>query len=70
MIYATDVASDYSDLINHVQRHTKCSLQTCLRRKGDAISCRYKAPWTTEEKSELTLTDKAKPKHTAAHNDD
>ncbi|XP_059064840.1 uncharacterized protein LOC131856900 [Cryptomeria japonica] len=70
MIVSSDPFIDYCYLANRVQRHTKCTIQTCLRRKGTSLQCRYKAPWNITEKSSLSNDDNGQPKHTPARNDD
>lgn len=70
MIMTTNPSTDYSELVNCVQRHTKCTLQTCLSKKGTSLVCRYKAPWNMQDKSILSNDDNGQPKHTHARNDD
>ncbi|XP_057822399.1 uncharacterized protein LOC131034819 [Cryptomeria japonica] len=70
MIQSSDASNDYCELVNSVQRHTKCTAQSCLRRKGTTLLCRYKAPWTIQEKSTLSNVENGQPKHTPARNDD
>ncbi|XP_059068275.1 uncharacterized protein LOC131047632 [Cryptomeria japonica] len=70
MIQSSDASNDYCELVNSVQRHTKCTAQSCLRRKGTTLLCRYKAPWTIQEKSTLSNVENGQPKHTSARNDD
>ncbi|XP_057838404.2 uncharacterized protein LOC131048470 [Cryptomeria japonica] len=70
MIVSSDPFIDYCDLANRVQRHTKCTIQTCLRRKGTSLQCRYKAPWNITKKLSLSNDDNGQPKHTPARNDD
>ncbi|XP_059064231.1 uncharacterized protein LOC131856450 [Cryptomeria japonica] len=70
MIVSSDPFIDYCDLANRVQRHTKCTIQTCLRRKGTSLQCHYKAPWNITKKSSLSNDDNGQPKHTPARNDD
>ena len=41
-----DLDDDYGDLINCVQRHTKCSTAYCLRKKSNGEQyCRFKFPF-------------------------
>ncbi|XP_057840719.2 uncharacterized protein LOC131050534 [Cryptomeria japonica] len=70
MIVSSDPSIDYCELANHVQRHTKCTIQTCLRRKGTSLVCHYKAPWSIKEKSSLSNDANGQPPHTPARNDD
>ena len=44
-IFSSNPHDDYEHLLNLVQRHTKCSVDSCLRKKGSILSCRYNAPW-------------------------
>lgn len=46
---------DFEQLLNTVQRHTKCSQYTFLRRKGHQLQSRYKAPWNTQPSSTLVI---------------
>ncbi|KAK3907153.1 ATP-dependent DNA helicase [Frankliniella fusca] len=59
-----DLDLDLSQLINHVQRHTKCSRAHCLRQVGNtkSLKCRYKFPKellseTTIEKQDGKIVD-------------
>lgn len=69
-ILQTEPISDYNELINFVERHTKCTPQTCLRKVGPDVECRYKAPWSLQEISTLEIDANGQPKHTPARNDD
>ena len=42
-----DVQSDYVDLLNMVQRHTRCSTNYCLRKKSSEseLKCRFHFPF-------------------------
>jgi len=40
-----ELESDYIDLANCVQRHTKCSSAYCLRKTNDKQECRFKFPY-------------------------
>ena len=55
--------NDYIELLNHVQRHTKCTPQTCLQRKQTTMVCRYKAPWALQEKSNSSFAENGEPKY-------
>lgn len=52
-----DLDEDYSNLINTVQRHTRCSTAYCLRRKpGEPdLKCRFKYPQPTQSNSTITF---------------
>ena len=41
-----DIESDYCDLLNMVQRHTRCSTGYCLRKQGEKedLKCRFNFP--------------------------
>ena len=62
--------NDYNELINYVEHHSKCSVFTCLHKKGLANECRYKVPWTLQLTSILELDDNGNPKFVAIQNDD
>ena len=38
-IFTTVHVHDYQEIINHVQRHTKCKEGTCLQKKGKKLEC-------------------------------
>ncbi|XP_057859850.2 uncharacterized protein LOC131068635 [Cryptomeria japonica] len=61
---------DYKALVNTLQRHTKCTKSTCLRKKGHSLQCRCKASWPEQEKSTLALDSDTNPCYTTARNDD
>ncbi len=44
---------DYADLVNTVQRHSRCSTAYCLREKGGKLSCRFDYPKQCCEKTHL-----------------
>ena len=51
-----DHNADYHDLVNAVERHTRCSAAYCLRSKqGQLAECRFKYPRPTQEESTLTF---------------
>ena len=52
-----DEDEDYSNLVNTVQRHTKCSTAYCLRKKPREpdLKCRFKYPQPTRPSSEITF---------------
>lgn len=68
MIMLSNPSNDYNELLNCVQRHTR-TLNTCLRKKGATLECRYKAPWPIQDTSTLSI-ESGLPKHTPARNDD
>ena len=59
-ILSIDSDHDYEELINRVQRHTKCRRGTCLRKKGKKLECCYKAPWKQQSISTLTCEENGK----------
>ena len=44
-IFSCNPHNDYEELWNNVQRHTKCSVDSCLRKKGTILTCQYSSPW-------------------------
>ena len=56
-IFSCNPHNDYEELLNRVQRHTKCSVDSCLRKKGTILTCRYNAPWDLSEESRLFIDD-------------
>ncbi|KAK3910038.1 ATP-dependent DNA helicase [Frankliniella fusca] len=54
-----DVQIDICQLVNHLQRHTKCRKSHCLRPVGRSkqLECRYKFPMDMRERSELDEED-------------
>ena len=54
-IFASNYSADYEELVNFVQRHTKCSESTCLRKKGTYLQCRYGFPYELQATSSLFL---------------
>lgn len=69
-ILATNPLNDFEELVNRVQRHTKCRESTCLRKKGRKLECRYKAPWKEQHTSILFCDEMRTKKHEPARNDD
>lgn len=51
---------DYEHLVNHVERHTKCSIDSCLRKKGFFLMCDYDAPWEVHVDLALYRDEKGK----------
>ena len=49
------VETDYIDLLNSVQRHTKCSTKYCLRpgEKNSELKCRFNFPFDNCDKTKL-----------------
>jgi hypothetical protein len=61
---------DYEHLLNHVQRHTTCSVDSCLCKKGYVLTCRYNAPWEVRDDSLLFIDEKGRKKYEPTRNDD
>jgi len=62
--------NDYVQLINCIERHTKCTENACLRKKGSSFECRYKAPWELHAHSSLFIDSNGQKTYTPARNDD
>jgi hypothetical protein len=56
--------------LNRVQRHTKCSVDSCLHKKGYVVTCRYNAPWEVRDDSLLFIDEKGRKKYEPTRNDD
>ena len=56
--------------MNRVQRHTKCSVDSCLCKKGTILTCWYNAPWDLSEESRLFIDDQGRKKYDPIRNDD
>ncbi|XP_057872859.1 uncharacterized protein LOC131079010 [Cryptomeria japonica] len=69
-IFSMSPATDYEALVNTLERHTKCTQNTCLRKKGHLLQCRYRAPWPEQQTSTLTIDIDNKPCYAPARNDD
>ncbi|XP_057835128.1 uncharacterized protein LOC131045552 [Cryptomeria japonica] len=69
-IFTMDATLDYEALLNTLQRHTKCTEHTCLKKKGPTFECRYKAPWVQQEMSTLTVDNDNNPCYKPTRNDD
>ena len=54
-IFASNYSADYEELVNLVQRHTKCSESTCLRKKGTSLQCHYGFPYELQATSSLFI---------------
>ncbi|XP_034239367.1 uncharacterized protein LOC117644210 [Thrips palmi] len=54
----TNLQEDLSQLINRVQRHTKCSEKTCKTKNGKKLTkCKYNFPFELNETSRLIIED-------------
>jgi hypothetical protein len=69
-IFATNPLEDYEQLLNRVQRHTKCNEKTCLRRKGTTLECRYKFPWKVQMESSLYIDEMGQKTYRPTCNDE
>ena len=47
-ILSSNPLHGYEKLLNRVQRHRKCTENSCLRKKGTTLECRYKFPWNVQ----------------------
>ena len=54
-IFASNYSVDYEEHVNFVQRHTKCSESTCLRKKGTSVQCLYDFPYDLQATSSLFI---------------
>jgi hypothetical protein len=66
-IFASNPLEDYEQLLNRVQRHTKCNEKTCLRRKGTTLECRYKFPWKVQMESSLYIDEMGQKTYRPTH---
>ena len=69
-ILSSNPLQDYEQLLNRFQRHTKCSENSCLRKKGNKLECRYKCPWKVQNESSLHLDQKGQKTYHPTQNDD
>jgi len=69
-IFSCNPHNDYEELLNRVQRHTKCSVDSCLHKKGTILACRYNAPWDLSGESILFIDDQGRKKYDPTRNDD
>ena len=67
-----DVNKDLAELLNRVQRHTKCSEEYCLRKnkkKGGIKECRFKFPFALRDHSEILISDDKDVEFLTSRND-
>ena len=69
-IFNIDHLDDYEQLANRVQCHTRCSVHSCLRKKGSSYMCRYNAPWELQDQSKIFVNDKGHKKYEPTRNND
>ena len=55
----SDLETDYVDLVNTVQRHTRCSTSYCLRKKQDEseLKCRFHFPFESCPETKLEFEE-------------
>src|SRR6266496_410904 len=64
-----DDLQDYIDLINKLQRHTRCSPSYCLRVKNNQQNCQFGFPKDAVKKSFIRENDRSEPELITARND-
>lgn len=69
-IFSSLPHNDYKELLNCVQRHTKCTVDSSLCKKGTILTCLYNAPWDLCNESRLFIDDQGRKKYDLARNDD
>jgi hypothetical protein len=69
-IFSSNPLEDYEQLLNRVQRHTKCTEKTCLHRKGATLECRYKFPWKVQMESSLYIDELGQKTYHPTRNDE
>ena len=61
---------EYEALVKSVQRHTKCSESSCLRKKGSSLVCRYGFPFDLHATSSMFIDGNGKKTYIPARNDE
>ena len=69
-ILSSNPLHDYEQLLNRVQRHTKCTANSCLCKKGNTLECRYKCPWKVQNESSLYIDEKGQKTYNPTCNDE
>jgi hypothetical protein len=69
-IFSSNPHDDYEHLLNCVQRHTKCSVDSYLYKKGAILSFHYNDPWDVRDESLLFIDEKGRKKYEPTQNDD
>ena len=64
-----DDQQDYIDLVNKLQRHTRCSPSYCLRTKDGKQSCRFGYPKENVEHTFVCDDERGQPELITARND-
>ena len=57
-------------MLNNVQRHTKCTVDSCLCKKDTILTCQYNYPWDHFDESRLFIDDQGRKKYEPTRNDD
>ena len=68
-IFASNYSTNYEELVNFVQRHTRCLESTCLRKKGIFVRCRYGFPYGIQATSSLFIDPNGHKTYNPARND-
>ena len=68
-IFSSNYSTDYEELVNFVQRHTRCSESTCLRKKGTYVQCRYGFSYEVQATSLLFIDPNGRKTYNPARND-
>ena len=68
-IFASKYSVDYEELVNFVQRHTRCSKSTFLRKKGTSFQCCYGFLYDLEATSSLYIDPDGRKTYNPARND-
>lgn len=69
-IFSYNPHNDYEELLNHVQRHTKCNVDSCLCKNDTILICQYNAPWDLCDELRLFIDDEGRKKYEPKRNDD
>ncbi|KAK3909608.1 ATP-dependent DNA helicase pfh1 [Frankliniella fusca] len=67
-----DIKKDLAELLNRVQRHTKCSEAYCLRKnktKGGKLECRFKFPVELRDHCQIIISEDRDVEPVTARND-
>ena len=68
-IFASNYSVDYEELVNCVQRNTRCSESTCLCKKGTFVQCRYGFPYDLQATSSLFIDPNGCKRYNPTRND-
>ena len=64
-----DSTQDYVELINKLQRHTRCSPLYCIRKRAGQQECRFGYPKVPRDRTVIQEDDKGQPELITARND-